>query len=291
MDAEVALQMQIRPITSDDREACARILHEAFTGIADKHNFPPGWTSDGTVQYMDHLIGHANILGVVAELDGQVVGFNFLRRFDSVRGVGPICIDPDMQLRGVGRQLMAAVLGDFKHPSGVRLVQEAYNTASLSLYASLGFEVKEFLVQVEGHPGSPVQSHIEVRPYASADADACAALCKRVYGFERLELRDAVDRFVPMVAMRGGNVTAYVSHRSLGLGAHGVGASDGDLQALISVLGKTNPEPLSFILPLRRASFFRWCLGQGFRVIKPLTLMALGPYTEPQGCYFPSIIY
>ncbi|MEK7715118.1 MAG: hypothetical protein AAB387_06655 [candidate division NC10 bacterium] len=50
-------------------------------------------------------------------------------------------------------------------------------------------------------------------------------------------------------------------------------------------------DPLAFHLPIRQASLLRWCLGEGFRIEKPLTLMALGEYHEPRGCYFPSGIY
>ena len=32
--------VQLRPIRPDDAESCARIIYEAFCGIAHKHNFP-----------------------------------------------------------------------------------------------------------------------------------------------------------------------------------------------------------------------------------------------------------
>jgi len=38
-------------------------------------------------------------------------------------------------------------------------------------------------------------------------------------------------------------------------------------------------------------SLFRWCLKHGMRMIKPLTLMAMGEYHEPRGCYLPSVGY
>jgi hypothetical protein len=71
-----------------------------------------------------------------------------------------------------------------------------------------------------------------MRPYTAADSDACAALCRRIYGFERPELREAVERFVPMVVTRQRRVTGYASGRWLGLGAHGVAETDADLHAL-----------------------------------------------------------
>ena len=50
-------------------------------------------------------------------------------------------------------------------------------------------------------------------------------------------------------------------------------------------------EPVWFLLPVRNAKFFRWALSQSLRVIKPMTLMAMGEYREPQGGWFPSGIY
>jgi hypothetical protein len=42
---------------------------------------------------------------------------------------------------------------------------------------------------------------------------------------------------------------------------------------------------------VRRASFYRWCLSQGFRALMPMTLMTMGKYLEPDGWYFPSVLY
>jgi hypothetical protein len=44
-------------------------------------------------------------------------------------------------------------------------------------------------------------------------------------------------------------------------------------------------------MPARRAALFRWCLTQGYRATRPMTLMTIGEYREPQGSYFPSFLY
>ena len=49
--------------------------------------------------------------------------------------------------------------------------------------------------------------------------------------------------------------------------------------------------PLSFLLPTRQAGLFRWCLGQGLRVVKTMTLMAMGEYVEPRGSFITSVGY
>ena len=73
---------------------------------------------------------------------------------------------------------------------------------------------------------------------------------------------------------------------------HAVAETEEDMQMLL--IGATNlspGRPLSFLLPTRQTSLFRWCLKRGMRVVKPLTLMAMGEYHEPRGCYLPSVGY
>jgi hypothetical protein len=45
------------------------------------------------------------------------------------------------------------------------------------------------------------------------------------------------------------------------------------------------------LLPTRQADLFRWCLKNGMRVLKPMTLMTMGEYHEPRGSYLPSVGY
>ena len=87
-------------------------------------------------------IPHPAVWGVVAEADGKIVGSNFLDERDPIRGVGPITIDPKAQNAGVGRRLMEAVIERGKDAPGIRLLQDGFHMRSLSLYTSLGFDVK-----------------------------------------------------------------------------------------------------------------------------------------------------
>ena len=72
---------------------------------------------------------------------------------------------------------------------------------------------------------------------------------------------------------------------------HGVAETQADVQALLLGARRIIEEPLSFLLPTRHAALFRWCLAEGFRAIKPMSLMVIGEYQEPRGSYFPSVLY
>ena len=287
------MNVTIRPAVAADTDVCGRIIYEAFKGIADRHGFPPHFPSvEIAVRRAEFCVNHPSIFGVVAEADGQVIGSNFLDERDPIRGLGPVTVDPHVQVRGIGRRLMEAVLERFRGAVGVRLVQDSFNMLAASLYASLGFEVKEPLLLMRGRPTSKPSHAIEVRPLKSDDLGACAVLCSKVHGFERLnELRDGAKTLSPLVALRAGRITAYALTLTMWPHNHAVAETHDDMKALLLGAAAMSSEPLSFLLPVRQANLFRWSLSEGFRAVIPMTLMTMGKYQEADGCYFPSILY
>ena len=233
-----------------------------------------------------------SVFGVVAEKDGKVVGSNFLSEGDPIRGVGPITVDPSVQGTGAGRRLMQSVIERGQEAAGVRLVQDAFNTRSMSLYASLGFDVREPLLLMCGTPRRGPDLGYAVRPMAAEDLDACGALCTAVHGIERThELQEALRVFRPFVVERKGRITGYLSAATFWLMNHGVAETELDMRALLAGAGAMSLGPLSLLLPTRQANLCRWGLHQGMRAIKPMTLITMGHYQEPRGCYFPSVLY
>ena len=174
----------------------------------------------------------------------------------------------------------------------MRLVQDAFNATSMALYASMGFDVREPLVLIAGTPRGPTSTEIEVRPMVPEDIDTCADLCRKVHGITRSEeVRTALGPFTPYVALREGRVTAYATTLAFWFAAHGVAETDADMHALLAGAAADSGEPVNFLLPTRQASLFRWVLAERLRIVKPMTLMTLGPYQEPVGTYFPSVGY
>ncbi len=287
------MNVAIRPAVPADAEACGRIIYDAFKDIADRHGFPPHYPNvEVAIQRATSCISHPSIFGLVAESEGQIIGSNFLDERDPIRGLGPITVDPQVQVRGTGRRLMEAVLERAHDAAGVRLVQDSFNMLSMSLYASLGFEIKEPLLLMRGKPAGKPLLGIEVRPLKSEDLDECAELCRRVHGFERLnELKDALQSLSPLVALREGRIVAYATAVTRFSRNHAVAEADEDMKALLLGAAAMNAEPLSFLLPVRQASFFGWCLSEGLRAVMPMTMMTMGQYQEPDGCYIPSVLY
>jgi len=285
-------EVTLRPAETADADACAQIVFDAFGAVQDHHRFQRDFPAlEAAAGLMKVFIPHPMIWGVVAEIDGRVVGSNFLDERSPIRGVGPITVTPAGQDSGVGRELMKAVLDRGEGAPGVRLLQDAFHMRSLALYESLGFDVKEGLAVVTGKPSSKPVPEVEVRPLQEGDLEACEALCQGVHGYERTnELRDAMQAFSPFVALRDDRIVAYATAVSFWPMNHGVAESDGDLKALMLGAAAASEEPLAFLLPLR-SGVFRWCLDEGLRLVKPMNLMALGSYREPRGAWFPSVLY
>jgi predicted N-acetyltransferase YhbS len=287
--------VHLRPIEAADVDAAARIAFDAFAGIADRHGFPRDFpTVDSARDLVAAFTEHPSIWGVVAVRDGYVVGSNFLDERSLVRGVGPVTVDPAVQAAGVGRRLMQAVRERAAGATSVRLLQDSFNTASLALYASLGFEVAEQVALVAGVPAGPASDDVEVRALLAADLDACEQLHVAVHGFERTaELRDALETpgLTPVVAHRDDRLVAYATtFTDFGL-AYAVAESQDDLFALIAGAVSPDRSPASFLLPLHQHALVRRCLAAGLQIVKPMTYLVAGPYRRPQGAWIPSVLY
>jgi predicted N-acetyltransferase YhbS len=285
------VSLVLRPATAADTERCGAICYEAFRTIATKHGFPPDFPDPQVATaVIAMVIGHPGFYGVVAEREGRIVGSNFVDERSAIAGIGPITVDPAAQDVAVGRALMADVLEReaARGVPGVRLVQAAYHARSLSLYAKLGFDVREPLATMSGPPlGVRVQGY-PVREATEADVDACNALCSCVHGYDRGgELRDAVRLGSATVVELDGRIGGYAT--SIAFFGHAVAVSNEALCALFGAAPAFGGP--GFLLPTRNAELFRWCLAHGLRVVHTMTLMSRGLYHEPASAFLPSIAY
>jgi predicted N-acetyltransferase YhbS len=281
----------IRRATPEDAPACGQICYEAFHKINTDHNFPPDVLApEMGVGVLTQMFSHPGFYCVVAEADGRIAGSNCLDERTAVAGVGPITIDPKVQNRGVGRKLMDAVLDRARERNfaGVRLVQAAFHNRSLSLYTTLGFDVREPLSVLQGPAIKKTFEGFSVRKAQLSDLEACNKVAQGVHGHHRGgELADAIQQGTATVVERHGRITGYAS--SLAFFGHTVAETNLDLQAIIAAADSFGGPGI--LVPSRNAELFRWCLANGLRVVEPMTLMSFGLYNEPKGAFLPSISY
>ena len=104
------MDIRIREGTPADGEICGRICYNAFKTISEAHGFVPDFpVPEVAVDVLTRMLANPNFYSVVAEIDGRIVGSNFLDERNSIAGVGPITVDPTVQNRAIGRRLMDAV--------------------------------------------------------------------------------------------------------------------------------------------------------------------------------------
>jgi len=289
--------LRLRPGVIDDAKEVGKIIFEAFSGIADKHGFPRDFpTVDNGINAASLFQSNPRFYSVVAEDtevgNNKVIGSNFLdERSSIVAGVGPLTVDPKSQNKGVGRQLMSNVMerATSKNYPAIRLLQASYHNRSLSLYASLGFEIREPISNMQGRPIPADIPGRSVRLATESDLESCNAICKSIHGHDRNgELRDSIKQGIAKVVLHGDKITGYTC--GLTYFNHSVGFTNDDLKALIASATDCYGGP-GILIPSRNTQLFRWCLDNGLRLAQQLTLMTVGMYNEPAGSYMPSILY
>jgi predicted N-acetyltransferase YhbS len=284
-------EVKLRRATADDAGTCARIMWDAFETFATAHNFPvePG-TPEFTDFQMRAMLSTDGIFGLVAERDDEILGSALQDERGAIVGVGPVSVDPAARNSGAGRALMEALLqrSQERDVAGVRLVQTAYNYRSLSLYAKLGFAVREPLSVFQRPADALAVPATTVRQATPDDVTPCDDLCRQVHGHDRHpEVQGAVDRGMASVVERGGEITGYTT--GLGYVGHAVGRSDDDIIALLGAA--EGFVGLGVLVPSRNTRLMGWCLDAGLRIVQQSTLMTIGLYNEPQGAWLPSIGY
>lgn len=148
-----SMNLALRRGKPGDAESCGAICYEAFKTISQSHNFPPDIPSpEIAAGFLGWMLSHPRFYTVAAEVDGRIVGSNFLDERNPICGIGPITVERTVQNKSVDRRLMDDVMARVasQKAPGVRLVQAAFHNRSLSLYTKLGFEGREPLACMQG---------------------------------------------------------------------------------------------------------------------------------------------
>ena len=284
-------------ILPEKTEDVGTLVYEAFRDIAERHNFEPAFESPELAQLIVRMLaqteGYESYLLVE---DGRPLACNFGDERDEVIGVGPVAVAVGQQGRGLGRQVMEALLeraeqGGF---ASVRLLQAAYNMQSFALYQRLGFEVKDTLAVILGRPPADEEPRDRLREYTADDLDACDALHRDVLGFgRRHDIEFMANMAPPVVVERDGELAGYLTRfpgEEVFL-THGVARDERALRDLIIGTAKAVPADLRFALPTSMAETLRWAIGAGFRLTELNTYMVRGEYEKPMGAWIPSPFY
>jgi predicted N-acetyltransferase YhbS len=284
------MALELVPATEEQIPRLAQICHEAFSALHDRCGVErdiPDAEVGGMI--ISQTVKRPDYTGVMAVLDNEVVGSNFLLHADEVAGVGPITVNPRLQAKGIGRALMQWVIDEARRREirQVRLFQEALNTTSLSLYTSLGFDWRDSAALMQANPA--VEEDATIRPLTADDLGAVEELSRRAYGFSRAgDAEQLLGWELPgFLREREGRPVGYLFGTLFG---HAGAESDEDLLALAGEAARQLPPPVArFICPMARPGLYRKALASGHRTLKLLSYMSLGEFVPPPGPQFPSI--
>ena len=284
-------EVLLRSPQIQDAGRIGEIIYTAFKTISEAHSFPPDFPSvEPAVGLARMMIERPDVYGVAAEINGSVVGSNFLWEADDVAGVGPITVDPKVQNSSIGKMLMLDMIrrAEEQGKSSIRLLQAAYHNRSLALYTKLGFNTVEPLSTINGPAFEARMPGREVRPLSETDIDQADEVCRSVHGISRRnEIADSAQMGFGLVVTYSGRVTGYST--GIGFFGHAACETPDDLKALIGSGREISGS--GFMLPTRNSEMMRWCMNNGLRVVQPMTLMSKGIYQEPRGAFLPSILY
>jgi GNAT superfamily N-acetyltransferase len=178
---EEDLSADIRPLIKDDLPAARRILRTAFgtfLGAPDPENF---WAD---LDYVYGRFAAEHVASFAAEIDGELVGSNFVTRWGSVGFFGPITVRPNRQAQGIGKDLVEAVslqldIWGTRHAGLFTFPQSAMH---LALYQKFGFYAR-FLTAIMAAPArslgnaGPWSRYSEL---AATERDAEEASCREL---------------------------------------------------------------------------------------------------------------
>jgi len=146
----------IRSMTKKDIPAAGELLFQAFNSVATQFGLKPKFShkKEG-IGWAWALYHHHPVNIFIADIDGQIAGLCCLNPRGAIGGVGPVAVDPQFQKNHVGREIMTALIDAASPLESIRLVQEAYNPASFSLYHALGFLPVACLVELVCDANTP----------------------------------------------------------------------------------------------------------------------------------------
>ncbi len=168
----------IRLLTERDLPATRRIIALAFgtfLGVPEPEQFRADRDYATTRWHTDPATAF------VAEMDGMLVGSNFVTRWGSVGFFGPITVHPDLWDRGIGKQLIAPAMECFDrwHVTHAGLFTFAQSPKHIGLYQHYGF-LPRFLTAIMSKPVHSPTSPSQWSTYSAlpeSEREACLRAC------------------------------------------------------------------------------------------------------------------
>jgi GNAT superfamily N-acetyltransferase len=286
--------ISVRPVTAADVPAVGQVIAVAFNDVCQRHGFPSPWPRPETAELMTGFyVSYPEARGFVAECDGRLVGSGFAHIRGDKAGIGPVTVAPGAQGSGAGRAIMERLLEETRECSSVRLIQDAFNNVSFSLYSKLGFVPREVVARfVADHPRpAPSANSLAVRDMTTTDLESVAALDEQKTGMRRHpDFALLLSLGAQLVCERDGRLTGFLcrvpADDECMLGP-GTAETLDDLWALLcEAVRVPGPARVRFWVTARQHELLRYAFDAGFLISSLSTYMVKGEWQPPEGPHF-----
>jgi len=149
------METAVRPLRETDLPAADRIMRLAFGTFLGR---PDPLTTFGDVDYVYTRWRADPAAAFGAEVDGELVGSNFVTSWGSVGFFGPLTVRPDLWDRGIAKRLLEPTMELFARwgTEHMGLFTFAQSAKHLGLYQKFGFWPR-FLTAVMSKPVAPLR--------------------------------------------------------------------------------------------------------------------------------------
>lgn len=293
------VNIAIREATSADLPELDRIFRLAFGTFLQ---LPDPLSFAGDAEFVRNRWSADPSGALIAEVDGELAGSNFLTRWGSFGFFGPLTIRPDLWDRGVARALLAATVDRFSEWKLRRtgLYTFPHSTKHVGLYQKFGYW-PNYLTMVMVRPVSPEAPRIEFQRYSElANKPAALEEARELTGhiYNGLD----VSREIETVFNRklGDTLLIHSGSRLAGLAVchTGAGTEAGSGTCYVKFGAASQPEDFLNLLQAceafahaagagriragvntGRAAAYRLMLDQGFRTANQGIVMETAPGT------------
>lgn len=266
--------MEIQPVQEEDIDTCQRIFDTSFGdlhrryGLMEEESSNPDWLRPILIHFLETDPSGT----LLASEAGEPVAFASALRRDDYWFLSFMFVDPSVQGRGIGRNLLQELAPTDSGPV-LATVVESFQPASTGLYASVGISPQAIKYWLNGvsRLGSlrPLPGSLHRERLTEADQIDIDALDRAVLGFARAaDHRWWMDANTPCWSYRHGSTLvayAYVDGDFLG---PALAVDSRTLCAVVADLIGTSEDPASMSINVcgNSTEVFRMLVEAGARV-------------------------
>lgn len=286
--------IKIQPFQPEHLSQAGAVLEKSFGDLYARHGLASsrgaGWGPGLLAPYLNLDPGW----GVVALVDGRVVGSCFAHPRGGTAAIGPMSVDPEYQGQKIGRQILESLLEMLDGVPSIRLLRHAFNVQSFSLYFQAGFVPCESAAKLTLKGGLDPHSQGlapegPVWRLQKEDLPALVSFDRQRTGLERGKDFDFLLRQGGLLALGRPHIKAYLAFmESSGGLSLGPGHADRpeDLIVLVQeAVRNSGQESVTFNPAVGDGKLLRAALGLGFRINYFYTFMSTDARPAPPGYY------